>query len=272
MLSLLVVASIAGCARGDECESGEYRCDGDVASNCRLQIDDAHYLYWRSRPVSRWPVPDRLLFCVLHAKRDARAQLQGRHQTSCVDSSVVVCRSGYAVSKIECAPPTSAAPNSSPALAPFHLNPQSAFCIPNGRQAFCAAEAEPNENCDTLRSSYTDGERLSTACDGNDSLACVNGYVVSRDPCDAVCIVDAGKSYCASSADPDPQCPLSDNGSQHCDGNVVVGCSANGYRISEEQCTETMCYQLSNCPAANPSCTATVATCIRKDRVNGGAR
>src|SRR4051812_21650841 len=99
---LLVVASLGGCARGDECESGQYRCDGDVASTCRLQIDDAHYFYWDRLPCGAGlcRTDSASAFCTLSATPEPSCKADT--QTSCVGSSVVVCRAGYAVSKTEC--------------------------------------------------------------------------------------------------------------------------------------------------------------------------
>ena len=277
VLSLLSLVLVGGCERGDECEAGEFRCVGDVALNCRLQVDDAHYYYWGDSQCGAGlcQADSSSAFCTLSAT--PIPSCKANSQLACDGSSVVTCHSGYAVGKVDCTSnelsTSSTSAETAYWLSQLHVTRESAFCIPNGDKAFCAAEAQPNANCDTNHRSYPGEEWSSGACDGHDSLACVNGYVVGHESCDGLCIVDAVKSYCALSPDPDPNCPLSDQGTQHCQGNTLVGCSSTGYRISDEACaTGTTCIALSRCSATDPDCTATEAACIQNDRLNSGAQ
>jgi len=278
--SLLIGISVGSCtAHTDECESGAYGCDGDVARNCRLQIDDGHYFYWNTSQckVGLCRTDSSSAFCTLSGTPEPSCGADS--ETACAGTSVAVCHSGYALSKTDCASAgrdassTSGASNASAALTPLHLGPQSSFCIANGRQAFCAAESEPNSNCNTRGSAFAEGERVSAGCDGDDALACVNGYVVSRQSCNGLCITDGINAYCPLSPEPDPSCPLSEHGSQHCVGQTLVGCSTSGYRILEEQCAaRETCVSLSSCPTADPACAVTIAVCAPQDRMGGSAR
>lgn len=102
---------------------------------------------------------------------------------------------------------------------------------PDHRDAFCAASADADPNCD--------GKTGAGYCDGSSRVSCFEGFVTARTSCAAAqsCVeLDGRNPLCALSTDRDARCDALQRGSgQICDGNSVGVCE-QGYLVSLEAC------------------------------------
>ncbi len=263
----LLASALAGCA-GNECNVGEHRCEGDMALNCEAPEEQARV--FRSLPCGsgECKTDEASAFCTVSTAPEPACA--SGVQEVCVGSSLVECNAGYALSTYDCASgafvfsPSSAGQNGSAWLLDITATAQSTTCIGAGQRAFCAAAAETSTECETghLTFDFPD-ERGTVVCSGNDAVACVNGYEVSRTNCaDSFCVISDERAQCALSNAPDPKCPMGANvPTTYCEGDVVVNCSGGGYRVSKDPCaTGETCATVQFCSGPSPICTGAVCT------------
>jgi hypothetical protein len=259
MLAGLLAQLLGACVPVDECQHADQHCDGDVAMLCvagppwtgitRSDRYGSSYSVWHATrcgagmcKIDGAADP----FCALNA--DPEPRCDGGNPSFCEGNAVTECRAGYVTRTTQCG----------------SENHTGAFCVTaatgsSSTQAFCAADPEPNPLC--APSEYqTSIHHESDACEGNDKLRCMLGYVVDRQSCGQQFCRDQGT--CVLSGDPEPSCgaPGKDYGMSFCEGSAMVQC-AGAYRLSVSACGagETCHVRAAQCGSKGEACT--VASC-----------
>jgi hypothetical protein len=199
-----------GCG-GDECESGESRCDGNAILSCGTPGDISGKRDFTAlspgcgsdRCLDRNVDGKRTAICSSTGQPDPRCPAEAA-SVMCVDAATrLTCNSGYGSNEQACA-------------GACVTDPGSATASP---ATFCAVESQPNALCSG------DFEML---CDGNDAVTCFRGWVTERTTCidtSPLCAVNSSPlmtryAYCTTTT------PCSEADGAHCNHNVVEGCIA----------------------------------------------
>jgi hypothetical protein len=211
------------------------RCENNRAEVCQSQEtgDGSIYVWSRtdcgegSCQLSREAQP--FPFCTIGKQPDARCALASE-SSLCEGNVLLGCHDGFLVSSTDCSGGPSEIISGPAAGTP-------AFCVTAHGSAFCAAEEQPNPLC-----AKDDG--YGRACDGNDMLQCLDGYLMDRSTCPApgTCATSV-IVFCALA--PAADCnPVQDGGS-FCRDGAVEECYY-GWITSERACDPgTTCQQTS---------------------------
>ena len=227
-LSALIVA-VVGCSSETEvCQVGEGVCSANVAKNC---ADEGSGPSWSDQDCGSKICVDGVTgtgapgaICALEAQPNSACPTDGSLGHTCLGSAIVTCQYGYAMfERQDCGSTDLCVPGLS-------------ICVlVPGQEPLCEGKEE-------------DGGHA-RACDGRQSITCMQGYRIRKDDCggDDLCYQDTG--ICIVSTTPDPRCELENPSGEEphylCSDNVLVTCYEQ-YLVKEEDCGAKTCKQLND--------------------------
>jgi len=188
VLASLAAPQLTGCESAEDCQVHEARCEGHVALNCETAVDvkgKSRVFRETDCGTGTCQIDDQGAFCAVDPTPSPACN--GASESVCNGSTVTNCRSGYASSTYDCTTKARAGVAFGSPTIPASAG---TFCVTStqlsstiglkSQRAFCAIDAEPALAC---QGAPDDSSAPVFECDGDDRVACFDGYILERTNC-----------------------------------------------------------------------------------------